>query len=271
MARPDSTDAATRVGPYSDLIRRFDLHGRVALVVGGSRGLGWAICDAFADAGADVAVVGRSQEPLDRAVQRLEERKVRAVGIQADIGDVGRRERIVPDAVAALGGVDILVNIAGAKPLRGDMLDREGPVLEGLLNTNVLAYYDVSLAAARLMKAKGWGRIINMSSATGLKARSGMGEYAITKAAELMMTRSMAVELGPFGITVNSLAPILTRTEFSAAQLADDSDVERVLAMQAIKRIAEPDDVCGAALLLASEAGAFITGSTIVIDGGALA
>ena len=256
---------------YSDLIRRFSLLGRTALIVGGSRGLGRSIGEAFADAGADVAVVGRSASALQDIVTDLQSRGVRAAGINADVSIAASRERVVADAVEALGGVDILVNVAGAKPLRGDMLDRDPQVFDELLSTNVSGYYELSLSAARLMKERGWGRIINMSSATGLKARSGMGEYAITKAAELMMTRAMAVEFGRYGITVNALAPILTRTEFSAAQLADDSDVERVLAMQAIKRIAEPEDVCGAALLLASEAGAFITGTTIVIDGGALA
>jgi NAD(P)-dependent dehydrogenase (short-subunit alcohol dehydrogenase family) len=257
--------------PHSDLIRRFSLRGRTALIVGGSRGLGLAIADAFADAGADIAVVGRSASALSDAITGLRTRGVRAAAITADVGVAEARGQVMADAVSALGGVDILVNVAGAKPLRGDMLDRDPKVFQELLETNVSAYYELSLSAARGMKDRGWGRIINMTSATGLKARSGMGEYAITKAAELMMTRAMAVELGQHGITVNALAPILTRTEFSAAQLADKSDVDRVLAMQAIKRIAEPDDVCGAALLLASDAGAFITGTTIVIDGGALA
>ena len=253
------------------LSARFDLTGRVALVIGGTRGIGGAIADAFADAGANVAVVGRSRQSLDDAVARLEAMGVKAHGISADVADRADRARIVPDVVSALGKVDILVNCAGAKPLRGDMLDREPGVLESLLNVNVLSYYELSIAAARGMKERSWGRIINISSATGLKARSGMGEYAITKAAEIMMTRAFAVELGESGITVNAIAPILTRTEFSSAQLRDESDVERVLAAQVIKRIAEPEDVVGTALLLASDAGAFLTGSTIVLDGGALA
>lgn len=257
------------VEPQHPLVRRFSLRGRVALVVGGSRGIGRAIADGFADAGADVAVVGRSPGPLADAVAQLERRGVRALALTADVSDEASRARLVSDVVAAFGRLDILVNNAGAKPLRGDMLDRERDELPDLIDTNVLGYHQVSLAAARVMKAQGWGRIINVSSATGQKARRGMGEYAITKAAEIMMTRAYAVELGEYGVTVNALAPILTRTEFSAAQLADASDVERVLAMQAIKRIAEPDDIVGAALLLASDAGAFITGTTISIDGGA--
>jgi NAD(P)-dependent dehydrogenase (short-subunit alcohol dehydrogenase family) len=253
------------------LMRRFSLRGRTALVVGGSRGIGRAIAVGFADAGAGVAVVGRSPGPLAETVAELEQRGVQAIALTADVSSDGGRAKLVADAVAGLGRLDILVNSAGAKPLRGDMLDRERNELPGLIDVNVLAYHQLSLSAARVMKTQGWGRIINITSATGQKARRGMGEYAITKAAEIMMTRAFAVELGEYGITVNALAPILTRTEFSAAQLADDSDVARVLAMQAIKRIADPEDVVGAALLLASDAGAFITGTTITIDGGASA
>lgn len=254
---------------FTDLCRRFDLSGRVALIVGGSRGIGHAIALGFADAGANVAIVGRSAQALDQAVEAIENRGVKAVSLKADVSHAQARAQLVDSTVAMLGRLDILVNCAGAKPLRGDMLDRGYGALPDLLETNVLAYQQLSLLAAGVMKANGWGRIINISSATGQKARRGMGEYAITKAAEIMMTRAFAVELGEYGITVNALAPILMRTAFSTAQLADESDVERVLAMQPIKRISEPDDVVGAALLLASEAGSFITGTTLSIDGGA--
>ena len=251
------------------ILDRFSLAGRTACVVGGSRGIGAAIAQAFAEVGANIAIVGRSAGALEKAAVRLGEHPVKVLTVQADVADPAQRATVLPAVVEGLGGVDILVNCAGAKPLRGDMTDRERNPLPELFELNVNAYLELSVQAARLMKPAGWGRIINISSSTALKARSGMGEYAVTKAAEIMLTRSFAVELGEFGITVNALAPILTRTDFSAAQLADESDVERVLAMQAIKRIAEPKDVAGAALLLASEAGAFITGATIVIDGGA--
>lgn len=250
---------------------RFRLDGRVALIVGGSKGIGLAIARGLAEEGADVALVGRSQDSLHAAESSLAGTGARVVTVSADAGVEEERARVVPQVIQALGRVDILVNCAGAKPLRGDMIDREPGVLKRLIDVNVLPYYDFIIAAARDMKGRGWGRVINVTSATGLKARSGMGEYAITKAAEIMMTRAFAVELGEHGITVNAVAPILTRTEFSAAQLRDEDDVERVLRVQAIKRIAEPEDVVGAALLLASEAGSFITGTTISVDGGALA
>lgn len=263
-------DTATRHQRFSALIKRFDLGGRGALIVGGTKGIGAAIAAALADAGADVVVVGRNEERLQETVNALRHYGTRIEGIVADLADSAQRSTLIGDAVERLGRIDILVNVAGTKPLRGEMIDRPD-VFERVLQTNVNATYEVSLAAARVMRTHKWGRIITVSSVTGLKARSGMGEYAITKAAQIMMARSMAQEFGQYGVTVNCLVPVLTRTEFSAAQLADPSDVERVLSMQAIRRVAEPDDVCGAALLLASNAGAFITGTSIVVDGGALA
>lgn len=250
---------------------RFTLQGRTALISGGSRGIGRAIAVGFASAGAEIVLVGRSRDSLEATGAELAAAAARVRLVAADVGEREQRDRIVPDAVAAFGKVDILVNCAGAKPPRGSMLDREPGCLAELLDMNVISYHELSVAAAKEMRQRSWGRIINVSSATGLKARTGFGEYSITKAAEIMLTRALAVEVGESGITVNALAPILTRTEFSAAQLQDDSDVQRVLAAQVVKRIAEPEDVVGAALLLASDAGAFITGSTIAIDGGALA
>lgn len=253
------------------IMERFSLKGRVALVVGGSKGIGRAIAEGFAQAGADVIVVGRSVQPLEKAAEELARHGIRSAGLPADIGVASERDQLVEETVKRFGRLDILVNCAGLKPERGDMLDRPAGELARLFEVNVHAYHELTLAAARIMKAQKWGRIINISSSTGMKARRGMGEYGITKAAEIMMTRAFAVELGEYGITVNALAPILTRTEFSSAQLADASDVERVLKMQAIKRIAEPEDIVGSALLLASDAGAFITGVTLPIDGGASA
>lgn len=254
----------------SDVARRFSLRGRTAVVVGGTRGIGRAIAETFAGAGADLAVVGRTAESLDEAVADLGTRGGRVYGIRADVSDAADRQRIIPEALEKLGSVNILVNNAGAKPpLKSDLLEREGDVLAGLWEVNVQAYLELSVAAARLMKADNWGRIINVSSSTALKARRGSAEYGITKAAELMLSRSLAVELGESNITVNALVPILTRTGFSAGMLTNDAQVGMILGMQAIKRIAEPDDISGAALLFASDAGSFITGTALAIDGGA--
>lgn len=252
--------------------RRFNLVGRVALIVGGSKGIGFAIANGFAEAGADIAIVGRTLSSLEKARSELALHGGRVHIIQADMSDPIKVSRLIDRVCGKLGAIHILVNCASVKPAtRCDVLQRDQNVLDELWGLNVKTYFDLSIDAAREMKRIGWGRIINVSSAIGLKARRGVGEYGITKAAELMMSRVFALELGEFGITVNSLVPILTRTEFSVAALADDAAVQEVLDMQVLGRVAEPDDLVGAALLLASEAGSFITGTALVVDGGASA
>jgi dehydrogenase/reductase SDR family member 4 len=250
---------------------RFDLTGRVAMISGGSRGIGLAIALGLAEAGAAIAVAGRTPAALDDAVGALEEAGAEAVGVQADVGVATERARMVTEATERLGRVDVLINNAAAKPSLGPLMDCPEATWDAVMEVNVKAYFELSRLVVPGMRSRRWGRIINVTSSTGLKARRGMGEYAVSKAAEIMLARSLAVELGEVGITVNALAPILTRTDFSERQWTDPAEVERVVGMQAIRRMAEPEDVVGAALLLASDAGGFITGQTLVVDGGALA
>lgn len=254
-----------------EILDRFSLDGRTALVTGGSRGIGRAIALALADAGADVAVVSRGGEELEGTAEEIAARGRRGVPIAADVGDAEGRSALAQRALSSLGRVDILVNNAAAKPTLGPLMECPDETWDRLLEVNVTAYFSLTRVFARDMMKRGWGRVINVSSTTGLKARRDMGEYAVTKAAEIMLTRSFAVELGEHGITVNALVPVLTRTEFSERQWSDPEEVARVVGGQAIKRLAEPDDIVGAALLLASDAGAFMTGATVVVDGGLLA
>jgi NAD(P)-dependent dehydrogenase (short-subunit alcohol dehydrogenase family) len=250
---------------------RFDLTGRAALISGGSRGIGLAIARGLAEAGAAIAVVGRGAPAVAEAVGALEDAGGMAVGVPADVGVAAERARVVAEATDRLGRVDILVNNAAAKPSLGPLVDCPEETWDAVMEVNVKAYFDLSRLVVPGMRSRGWGRILNVTSSTGLKARRGMGEYAVSKAAEIMLARSLAVEVADAGITVNALAPILTRTDFSERQWTDPAEVERVVGMQAIRRMAEPEDVVGAALLLASDAGGFITGQTLVVDGGALA
>lgn len=253
------------------VLERFSLSGRSALVTGGSRGIGRAIALALAEAGADVAIVSRGGEDLDRTAQEIDELDVRGIAITGDVGRPEDRERIAEEVAEALSGPDILVNNAAAKPTLRPLMECPEEVWDELIEVNVKAYFELTRAVVPRMRDRGWGRIINVSSTTGLKARAGMGEYAVSKAAEIMLSRSFAVELGSAGITVNALVPVLTKTEFSQRQWEDPEEVERVVSNQAIPRIGQPDDVAGAALLLASDAGSFITGSTVLVDGGLLA
>lgn len=253
------------------ILDRFSLSGRSALVTGGSRGIGRAIALAFAEAGADVAIVSRGGEDLDETSREIDGQHGRGIAISGDVGRQADRERIVAESVEALSNVDILVNNAAAKPSLRPLMECPEEVWDELIEVNVKAYFELTRAVVPRMRERGWGRVINVSSTTGLKARAGMGEYAVSKAAEIMLSRSFAVELGGDGITVNALVPVLTKTEFSQRQWQDPDEVERIVSKQAIPRIGRPDDVTGAALLLASDAGSFITGSTLLVDGGLLA
>ena len=253
------------------LISRFSLDGRVALISGGSAGIGLAIALGLAEAGADVALVGRNEKRLAGALEQVRALGVRAEGVAADLAVVEQRRAIIPDVIGRFGRVDVLVNNAAAKPAMMPLLDCPEETWDALMDVNVKAYWELSRQAARDMMTRQWGRIINITSSTGLKARSGMGDYAVSKAAEIMLTRSLAVELGNGGITVNAIAPILTKTDFSERQWRKQSEIDRVVGMQAINRMGEPEDLVGGALLLASDAGGFITGHTLVVDGGAQA
>lgn len=247
------------------------LDGKSALITGGSRGIGKAIALGFARHGCNVAIVARNQEELRHAADEITAAGTRSIPISADMADASEIRRAFETAVEGFGRIDILVNNASTPPPLRPLLECDEESWERAMNVNVKAYFLLSQLALRDMIPRRWGRVINLSSSTALKARAGMGEYAVSKAAELMLTRLFAVEVGQYDITVNAIAPVLTKTRHSARQWRDPDQLERVLSKQAIKRLAEPEDVVGAALLLASDAGRMITGHTVTVDGGLLA
>lgn len=247
------------------------LAGKAAMVTGGSRGIGLAIARRLARAGAGISIVGRDEKTLDETAASLKALHVEAHGLSADLADPESCQAVLDRHMERFGRIDILVNNAAAKPSRKPIMEVPRESFERLFAVNVTAYFILCQAAARDMRRRGWGRILNITSSTGLKARPGMGDYAITKATEVMLTRQLSVEVGQYGITVNAIAPTLTRTDFSQWQWEDEEEKEKVMRVLSIKRLAEPDDVAALAAFLASDEAGMITGTVIPVDGGALA
>ena len=242
------------------------LSERVALVTGASRGIGRAIAVALAAEGAAVAVnYARSEAAAQEVVDLIRERGGRAVALQADVDDAEQVEALVAGAEAELGPVDILVNNAGIA--RDGLLMRMTPeAWNEVLSTNLSAAYRTTRAVLRGMLRRRFGRIINITSVVGQTGNVGQANYAAAKAGLIGFTKSLAREVGSRGITVNAVAPGLIHTDMTAA--LGEEWKRRMLDQVALGRLGTPDDVAGAVVFLASEAASYITGQTLVVDGG---
>jgi len=246
----------------------FDLTGRVALVTGAARGLGNAIARALAHAGADVALGLRDVTTGGDLLETIEAMGRRALPLQMDMTRLDQISRAVDDTVAHLGRVDILVNNAGLAPENLAEAVREAD-FDLTLAVNLKGTFFASQAAGRVMIRQGGGRIVNVGSQAGFVALPGESVYCMTKAGISHLTRCLAVEWGPHGITVNAVAPTFIATPGTESFLADPAHradvVERIAGLH---RIGEPMDVAGAVVFLASPAASLITGATLLIDGG---
>ena len=246
----------------------FDLTGKVAIVTGSSRGIGRAIAEAFAEAGARVVISSRNEAPCEEVAAGIRARGGAAIAVAARISDHAQLENLVARARAEWGGVDILVCNAAINPHYGSLEALTDQVFERMMTNNVLSNLWLSNLVAPDMKAKREGSIIFISSIGGLKSSTVIAMYGVTKAADIALCRSLAAEWGPFGVRVNCIAPGLVETAFARALYEDPERRARREAETPLRRLGQPEDIAGAALLLASKAGAFITGQTIVVDGG---
>jgi NAD(P)-dependent dehydrogenase (short-subunit alcohol dehydrogenase family) len=251
-----------------DAMRLFDLAGKTAIVTGSSRGIGRAIAELFAQAGARVVISSRKAEACAAVVEAIAAAGGKAVAIPCHIGDKAQLEGLVAGAQAHFGPVDILVCCAGINPHYGALTEIADATFDRVMATNVRSALTLAGLVLPQMAARRGGAIIIVSSIAGLRGTAGLGAYAISKAADMQLARNLALEWGPHNIRVNCLAPGLIRTDFARALWQDEALMERRLATTPLRRIGEPEEVAGAALLLASPAGRFITGQTIVIDGG---
>jgi len=246
----------------------FDLSGKAAVVTGSSRGIGRAIVEALAGAGAKVVVSSRKAEACEPVAAALREKKKDAIAIPCHIG---RREdcvNLVEKTRGHFGKIDILVCNAAVNPYYGPMTGLNDDAFDKVMQTNVRSNLWLANLVQPEMAARRDGVIIIVSSIGGLKGTDALGIYAISKAADMQLARNLALEWGPHNIRVNCIAPGLVRTDFARALWDNPKLLESTEKRTPLRRIGEPDDIAGAAVFLASRAGAWMTGQTIVIDGG---
>jgi len=248
----------------------FDLTGKVAIVTGGSRGIGRAICERLAEHGAKVVVSSRKLDACQVVVDGIVAKGGTAMAVACNIGRKPELQALVDAATAEWGGVDILVANAAINPHFGPAMDIPDEIFDKMMGTNVKSNMWLSHMVIPSMKARGGGAIVIISSIGGFKGSVKLGAYAITKAADLQLARNLACEWGPDNIRVNCIAPGLVRTDFARALWEDPVNYKKRTRDTPLKRIGEPDEIAGAAVFLASPAGSFMTGQSMVIDGGVL-
>ena len=252
--------------------RAIDLTGRVALVTGGGRGIGKAIAERLAEAGANVVIASRKKENLDATAVALANLPGKVVPIACHLGRAEQVESLVKETESKLGPVDILVNNSATNVGQGPSLDVTDEMLDKMIEINIKAALRlVRLTVPRMIASGRGGSIINVSSISGLRPQPLGLLYSFTKAGLIMMTRSWAREFGAHGIRVNAIAPGLIQTDFSAYFWEDEGRRQHFLRDQPISRLGQPEDIGGLALLLASQEASFITGQVFVVDGGATA
>ncbi len=255
---------------------RFSLVGKVALITGASRGIGRSTALAFAEAGADVVLTSRKQEDLNLVAEEVRALGRKALPIACHVGKLDQIQNLVERVIGEYGRIDILVNNAGGSPATALCLDVEERLWDTVMNLNLKGLYFLSQAVARLMKDNGGGKIINITSVSGFKPEYKNGVYSMAKAAVIMLTKSMALELAPFNVRVNGIAPGSIMTRLLAGNWSGQPDdyaklvQDYVASTSPMNRIADPDEISGAMLYLASDASTYTTGDTIVIDGGML-
>ncbi|MBL8656157.1 MAG: 2-dehydro-3-deoxy-D-gluconate 5-dehydrogenase KduD [Altererythrobacter sp.] len=246
----------------------FSLSGRRALVTGANTGIGQAIAIALAEAGADVALAGRS-EPAE-TLAAIAAKGRRTLDIRADLSGTAPLAEVVGQTVAELGGLDILVNNAGIIR-RDDLLDFSEEDWDAVLDTNLKSLFFISQAAARHMVAQGSGKIVNIASLLSFQGGIRVPSYAAAKSGVAGVTRAMANELAPRGVQVNAIAPGYIATNNTAALQADETRNRQILERIPAARWGRPEDIAGAAVFLSSPASDYVTGQILAVDGGWLA
>ena len=247
---------------------KFRLDNKVAIITGASKGIGKSIAMSLGQQGAKIVIVSRKQEAVDETAKEFLAEGIEAIGIAAHIGDMGQIKNMVEQTVKQFGGIDIIVNNAATNPSFGPITATDNTVFDKIMEVNVKGPLELCKLAYPIMKARGGGSIINISSIEGITPGTGLGLYSVSKAALIALTKVLAKEWGADKIRANVICPGLVKTKFSEALTGNEKILKYVLAKQALQQLAEPEDIAGLALFLASEAASFCTGAVYTADGG---
>lgn len=249
----------------------FDLRGKSAVVTGSSRGIGRAIAERLAEHGARVVISSRKTAACQATAQAINDRhgEERAIVIPASISSKDELQRLADGAVEAFGRVDVLVCNAASNPYFGPMAGITDEQFGKILTNNVVANHWLISMLAPAMVERREGSIIIVSSIGGMRGSPVIGAYNVSKAADFQLARNLAVEFGPSNVRVNCIAPGLIQTDFARALWEDPEILKQAVAPTPLRRIGQPDEIAGAAVFLASQAGSYVTGQALVVDGGA--
>jgi NAD(P)-dependent dehydrogenase (short-subunit alcohol dehydrogenase family) len=246
----------------------FTLTGKVALITGASKGIGESMARLMAVAGARVVVSSRKQEAVDALAADIQANGGEATGIAAHMGNMEQVKALLDKTVETYGGVDIIVNNAASNPVFGPVVDCDTAAFDKIMEVNVKAPFELSKLAYPIMKSRGGGSVINISSIGGISPEPNLGIYSVSKAALIMLTKVMAKEWGKDNIRVNAICPGLIQTKFSQALWQNEQILQRFLKETPLNRVGQPDEIAALGLFLATDLSAYCTGAVFTADGG---
>ena len=246
----------------------FQLDNKVAIVTGASKGIGEAMARGLAEFGAKVVISSRKRESVDAVAKSFQNDGLEAIAIAANMGNIEDAQNLIDQTVDAYGGIDIIINNAAANPVFGPIQNTEERAFDKILDVNLKGPFELCKKAYPILKQRGGGSIINISSIGGLTPEHGIGIYSVSKAGLINLTKAMAQDWGSDNIRVNAICPGLIKTKFSEALWGNEPILDRFLQQIPLNRVGTSEDIAGLAVYLASDAAAYCTGGVYLIDGG---